>query len=714
MSSLIRVNSQEGSVVIGERFTAMLNNLKFLDKEECDTLRDESVEIMSNCTNIHNSDSFQTGLVIGYVQSGKTLSFTTLITLACDNKFSIVIVLAGTKKNLLYQTTSRLRKDLHSVDSKAFKIIENPELSETEYIARTLTSKRERVLVITVLKHNLRIDTLSSILRSAKVQEVLSTSPVLIIDDEADQASLNNRARRNSRRSEDAESSTFASIHSLRNTIRNHTFLQYTATPQGPLLIDILSSLSPEFYCVISPGKKYVGGSYFFNCANGHNNIEEIPIAEVYHNRTNPLESPPDSLRMALMDFFISATIILDTMDPNDILGDEHLLSMMIHPSHLISTISIFYGWCGGFIEGWQETLMLDLMDPQYLDLKEEVEGRLVYFNEVANLSLSFEEIAEDLNERLLDTRIHRVTGDDLDIDWSISSSHILVGGGKLDRGYTVKGLVTSYMSRNTISASNADTIQQRCRFFGYKLKYLPFCRVYLPSDAVHEYSAYVDHEEYLRAVLKQTDPADFSRHFLLDNRLRPTRSSILSGSLMRTNLRGAKSTSAVRFEDENSKLIQQLFANCKFEASKYNGLTKDRIHLVSEKSIVDVIDFLLNFKMAFVSDIELKALIIEYLIYMMDYKDIGHCDIYDIAHKKEYRERSANFDGSIIQLFSGRSTSGSNLYIGDRYLRNDNLLSIQIHTVKLKSDSEEFDQKVIKTLGFIFPRNTVTFQGVE
>ena len=261
MSNLIRVEDQYNNVIVGENFTAMLSNLSFLDEKELDTLRNESIDIISKCTNSSKSDSFQTGLVIGYVQSGKTLSFTTVIALASDNDFSIVIVLAGTKTNLLTQTTSRLRNDLHSVDNRVFKIIENPEDSQSDYIARTLTSRRKKILVITILKHNKRIDRLSNVLRNPTVRQALGSAPVLIIDDEADQASLNTRASRNARRNEDEESSTFAAIHNLRSTIRNHTFLQYTATPQAPLLIDIISSLSPEFYCVISPGKKYTGGS---------------------------------------------------------------------------------------------------------------------------------------------------------------------------------------------------------------------------------------------------------------------------------------------------------------------------------------------------------------------------------------------------------------------------------------------------------------------
>src|SRR6476659_8165634 len=54
----------------------------------------------------------RTGLVVGYVQSGKTLSFTALMAMARDNGFPLVILLAGTKQNLHQQTAGRLASDL--------------------------------------------------------------------------------------------------------------------------------------------------------------------------------------------------------------------------------------------------------------------------------------------------------------------------------------------------------------------------------------------------------------------------------------------------------------------------------------------------------------------------------------------------------------------------------------------------------------------------
>ena len=78
--------------------------------------------------------------------------------------------------------------------------------------------------------------------------------------------------------------------------------------------------------------------------------------------------------------------------------------------------------------------------------------------------------------------------------DWK-DYSYILVAGQALDRGFTVEGLTVSYMPRGT-GVGNADTIQQRARWFGYKEDYLGYCRVYLSVEGEAAYQAYVEHED--------------------------------------------------------------------------------------------------------------------------------------------------------------------------------------------------------------------------
>jgi hypothetical protein len=222
------------------------------------------------------------------------MSFTTLTALAIDNGFRIVIYFAGIKNNLLDQTTTRLKKDLltDSDNARVFKVYKSPTIADDVHtkIQQALKLNHKPAILITVLKHYKHISELTKIFKKVEVKEALGNNGVLIIDDEADQASLNTYARKNSK-SEDWEddefSSTYSSILDLRASLSNHSYIQYTATPQAPLLINIMDLLSPKFHVVLTPGKAYTGGKTFFE--DNTDLIITIPDNEVYHHKHNQL-----------------------------------------------------------------------------------------------------------------------------------------------------------------------------------------------------------------------------------------------------------------------------------------------------------------------------------------------------------------------------------------------------------------------------------------
>ena len=96
-------NKEEYSIHIGEQTSELISRFDKLDQEEKDSLLNETAEILSKCVKPHTAGS-ETVIAIGYVQSGKTMSFTTLTALAYDNDFRIIIYFAGVKNNLLSQT----------------------------------------------------------------------------------------------------------------------------------------------------------------------------------------------------------------------------------------------------------------------------------------------------------------------------------------------------------------------------------------------------------------------------------------------------------------------------------------------------------------------------------------------------------------------------------------------------------------------------------
>ena len=102
MSDTIKVindNKSEFNIIQGSRTLDLINRLTKLDNEEKETLLHESESILKNCIDPIKTIGSTTGIAIGYVQSGKTMSFTTLSALAIDNGFRIIIYLAGIKNN---------------------------------------------------------------------------------------------------------------------------------------------------------------------------------------------------------------------------------------------------------------------------------------------------------------------------------------------------------------------------------------------------------------------------------------------------------------------------------------------------------------------------------------------------------------------------------------------------------------------------------------
>ena len=145
----------------------------------------------------------------------------------------------------------------------------NPRAYDTETLSNKLHRKLKRsrgenkLYVIPVLKNQIHLRKIVGHLKDFKLKNHLKNNTVLIFDDEADQASLNTYARSNTKKNKDDESAIFNSIKNLRESIPNHTYLQYTATPQANLLIDTMSLLSPDWHVILKPGDKYTGGNEF-------------------------------------------------------------------------------------------------------------------------------------------------------------------------------------------------------------------------------------------------------------------------------------------------------------------------------------------------------------------------------------------------------------------------------------------------------------------
>ncbi len=171
-----------------------------------------AASVLSQCPNPQGPPRHATGLALGKVQSGKTLSYTTLIALAIDNQYRITVVLAGTKTPLLEQNFARLYDDLAQARPYC-PAFQNPNPADSD-VVRAILVGGGHVLIV-VLKNRTRIDAVTSLLGTPELRDF----PTLIIDDEGDEASLNTRFRSGE------QSAVYASILRLRGVLRMHAYI---------------------------------------------------------------------------------------------------------------------------------------------------------------------------------------------------------------------------------------------------------------------------------------------------------------------------------------------------------------------------------------------------------------------------------------------------------------------------------------------------------
>jgi hypothetical protein len=265
--------------------------------ESADRVISEASRVLSQCTPSTAVMPVRTGLICGYVQSGKTASMTAVSALAKDNGYRIIVLIAGVTTNLVEQNRDRLETHLRAAAPEwTWLMLTNPRLRKDlpaiealtqEWRSQQYDDQDRRTLFISVMKNHVHLRNLVELLSRVD----LSSIPTIIFDDEADQASLNTRPN------DPDPSSTYRNIEALRHALRRHTYLQYTATPQAPLLITRIDSLSADFAELVSPGEGYTGGQAFFGGQPPR--VETIPQSDIFQDGHLP-EEPPQSLLRAM------------------------------------------------------------------------------------------------------------------------------------------------------------------------------------------------------------------------------------------------------------------------------------------------------------------------------------------------------------------------------------------------------------------------------
>jgi hypothetical protein len=673
----------------GQEVQGLLEHLR-MDRDSKETLATEAATILGKCIPPQAGPDSTTGLVLGYVQSGKTLSFTAVAALARDNGFPMVIVITGIATNLFGQSLGRLESDLRLQTNRKWRLFSNPKPDQSQAVADMLrdwenprlADHRRQTVLITVLKNGTHLRNLVALLGQLNLREM----PVLVIDDEADQAGLNTQVSRG------RQSTTYQRLVALRGCLPHHTYLQYTATPQAPLLINLIDTLSPQFAELLTPGDDYVGGEVFFE--QNPNLVRTIPLNEI-PSQTNALTEPPPSLIYALKLFFLGVAVGFHRREDQ---GKNR--SMLVHPSRETPGHGQYHHWITQIRQQWMELLRLPSNDYEREQFVESFRPAYDDLHDTVPDLPAFDVLVEELEYAIRKTEILQVNARPITppVPWKDTYPWILVGGQAMDRGFTVEGLTVTYMPRD-MGVGNADTIQQRARFFGYKRPYLGFCRVFLEQGLLQAFRAYVAHERDIRERLsahRGRPLSEWRRAFFLESALRPTRRQVLDLDY-RQDVYSNKwfwpkvPHGTTDLLNANRDTVHKFVETLPWHHDEGDPRrTPEQVHLVSEGVPLRLAYEELLTPLRFTDEYDSQAftgVLLQIGEYLQAHPD-ATCAVYRMSKDNE-RMRSVNDDGEIPTLFQGAypvdAARRGDIYPGDDRIRGAEGLTIQIHTLEVR-----------------------------
>ena len=511
MTEIRPAKSKLWEPLIGDTFESFLSFVKeergISDEHSLNIIKNNALNILKRCVikEDENALTKRTTLHLGEVQSGKTLTMCSVIALAYDNDFLITTILTGTKNILKAQNQDRIKEVLNAIDSGNTKFIYYSEPTENEQLKtqlKDLTKKKKfianKMMVFTMLKHQNSMKRLSEIFTSDESNVTNYPIRSLILDDEADQASPNTQVRKNKR------SPINKSIIDLR---QNHskfcTYIQVTATAQPLFLIDKDDPMSPDFISLSDTPNAYIGIKNYFLTKQLREKfvikIEEEDIPE-------PDDSSafmPEKLQEAI-DHYIVATAISETLEK----PLKPPFTMLCHPDWRKEEHKRYEAWIRKYINKLKD----QILDEDYEEIA--YESLKSSFNKaISNLEIknfTYEKIKSNIGKILESNIAIRIINDKFPIEeanlkdfWNKSNYHIIIGGNCIERGFTVEGILVTYMSRNP--GKNSDSIQQRARFCGYKNpNHFLLSRLWLDEENITFFKKYILHEETIRKSIKE------------------------------------------------------------------------------------------------------------------------------------------------------------------------------------------------------------------
>lgn len=436
-----------------------------------------------------------TGLLYGRVQSGKTVAMISLSAVAIDNGFRVIVVLTSDNVKLVEQTSERftalegaLVKDSNSTESWE---------GDTEHIRKHIA---DNGVIFICTKNQSRLTALVDFLGKVGASEY----PALVLDDEADQATLDTTVQaRKAGRKGGNERSTIHKIAimdptsglSIRQTLRHHVFVQVTATPYALLLQNVDSELRPVFNHLLEPGKGYTGGEAFFDAQiveNGKPPLVFVAEDESAQIESQPEGPPPLGLQQAIA-FFLVGSAAQSIIDPPARANSQNFLC---HTSQKTTEHDRLAALIRGHVNqisddlkagGGSETMMR--LHWAYDELKSTLPNRP-----------PFDDIVARIKQRLPQREVPIINS--ANAGGSLARRlNFIVGGNILGRGLTIDNLLVTYYLRRA-KISQMDTVLQHARMYGYRESLMPFTRVFLPEDLAARFHFIHTAEQNLRKQL--------------------------------------------------------------------------------------------------------------------------------------------------------------------------------------------------------------------
>lgn len=503
---------------------------KGFSAESIANIKDDAFNIVQQLSMDTRESGAIKGLTIGDVQSGKTANMAAVMSIAADNGFNFFIILSGVIENLRIQTANRLYGDLDSNKGAAWwdwTNIDNPKVSDrsapNNWNNINLQEHSKKKYFVVSLKNKSRLDNLAKWLYSDPNK--LKQLKILIIDDEADQASINTK------KLEDEERSTInKKVLDLVNGFNGKqalavNYISYTGTPYANVLNEIgdYSLFPKDFIYTLTPSSDYLGADKMFGLAEPEtgpslpiirtiSDTDKELIKSLHKGDTNYL---PPSFQKAI-DWFVLVSAM-----------QRHLrftkpVSMLVHTSLKIADQEKVASLIREYLESMRENReeyfdkLKELFEhesteftkedfseavtsysskefindyPKWEDILIQLKGLINSNNEnyVDHIGLKDDEALEYHKgfHLVIDNSQTRVENQHVRLVYperrlSFAPLFIVVGGNTLSRGLTLEGLVSSYFIRQT---KQADTLYQMGRWFGYRPTYELFPRVWMDSE---------------------------------------------------------------------------------------------------------------------------------------------------------------------------------------------------------------------------------------